>query len=85
LPDLPDCFTLSVPSFFPQAKKKKRGTKQSIEITIFNAKKAHIPKKSIIFAPELTWTDLYCLQPQEKMLKRPYLFIPAISANNSQR
>ena len=26
-------------------------------------------KISIILAPDLTWIDLYCLQPQEKMLK----------------
>ena len=28
--------------------------------------------KSVTFAAELKWIDLYCLQPQEKMLKILY-------------
>jgi len=32
-----------------------------------------ISKFVIIFAPELKWKDLYCLQPREKMLKTIFL------------
>ena len=36
-----------------------------------------------IFAAELTWIDLYCLQPREKMLKT-YPFVAVRRRNHSK-
>ena len=48
-------------------KKALRNTKKK-KYSIFNFELSII----LIFASELMWIDLYCLQPQEKMLKTRY-------------
>jgi hypothetical protein len=45
----------------------------------------HISLFIVTFAPELTWTDLNCLQPREKMLKLIYFLSLAIRHKSPHR